>query len=83
MLTLLSVAPGEAIRPMGHTALAGLFVALGLFVGLPICLIGAFVSAGWRRAMAICAVVLSLTPLPLGSFTLQFVAAWVGFTLKP
>ncbi len=83
MLTLLSIEPGVAIRPMRHTAMAFMFAELGLLAGVPMCLIGRLVVVGRRRSAATFGIVLNLAPLPLSSLTLRLVANYVGLTLKP
>src|SRR5262245_37140332 len=73
------VQPGEHIRPMGWTALLALLSGLGFMFVLP-CAMHAYYFE--RRAIpALLAVILSLTPLPLGRWLLHFASHIVGFTV--
>ena len=84
MLTLLELETGAAIRPMAHTFIASLFSILGLVVAGPLCAAATLIAPDWRgKVFSFFFVLLSVTPLPLGSITLQLVAEAAGFTLQP
>ena len=57
---------------------------LGLVVAGPLCAAATLIAPDWRgKVFASIGVLLSVTPLPLGSITLQLVAEAAGFTLQP
>lgn len=82
MLSLAVEPRGSAVRPMGHAVLVFLFAALSLAMSLPACLMDLVATTGRRRMLAALGVVLSLAPLPAGTFTLLAVAAARSLTLQ-
>ena len=78
-LGFFDVPPGSVIRPMGWALLLFMLIGLGFILVLP-CAIFAYYRER-RLGLAFLAVILSLTPLPLGLLLERFAEYIVGFTL--
>ena len=79
-LPLLEVAVGSKVRPMMESAISILFVAIGLLVAAPVCILAV------RRHREHClsayiGLVFSLLPFPLSSVMLQLIVSFRGLTM--
>ena len=72
-LPLLDCAPGLEIRPMGMALCESLLVLVGLFVGVPISIVGICLNHDSRRSLGCLGVLLNLAVLPTGIMTMQFI----------
>ena len=75
------VPPGSAIRPMSWPPLLALLSGLGFMFALPCAMQAYYLER--RLIPALLAVILALTPLPLGMWLLRFASHIIGSTLAP
>lgn len=79
-LPILRIKTGSTVRPMMEGAISMLFVAFGLVVVLPVCVL-AMRRHKLHRLSAGIGLVFALLPFPLSSITLQLIASMRGITI--
>jgi hypothetical protein len=71
-LSLLSVAPGTPIRPLGAAGTEVVIAAVSLAIGFPASILGLILAKG-KRVYGILATVATLLPLPVGQFVFDYI----------
>ena len=81
-LDLFSIPRGTSIRPMGAAAMAFMIAGWAAFLGVPISIAGMILARRIWRWLGALAIVLCLTPLPLGRWFFHFVVDMRGLYLS-
>jgi polyferredoxin len=80
---LFTLPRGTSIRPMGQTGEAFTIAGWSALFGLPVSISGLVLSRRYWRWLAALAIVLSLTPLPVGILYFHWAVDAMGLYLAP
>ncbi len=80
---LFALPRGTSIRPMGQSAMAFTIAGWSALFGLPVSIFGLVLTQRYWRGLAVLAIVLSLTPLPVGIVYYHWVVDAMGLHPSP